>query len=433
MHNNMRLAISYIKYYRKQAAILFLGICMSVLLMNGIASLVYSNQNASYENAKEEYGSWNYAIPKNRIDENKIIRSDSEYELNRMGVCYSAPCEATGKDITFCYGDIQYLEMNHRTLLEGTYPGHKNEIALDYYALHNLGMDYALGSTLELRGERFTLTGIVSEGAKTADNSILIFTDKETVLDMDEASFLYLEFSDAKRAYEQFSAFLQKNRISCPDPEMNDGISIYIGAEPKETIMDIIQKLKNIDYINPEDIPNIDLYMDQVTTFMDEHLAACKRMDDDKILTKTMINNYTKNDFLPPPIKKKYSKEHMYLLIFLYYFKNVLSITDIQKIFRPLTDMFYNGKSRDINLEDIYRMIFNMERIQTDNLTKDILRRLKASQDLFPDVKDEKEADFLSRFAFICLLTLDVYLKKQIVERMIDETLSDYKKEKKDK
>lgn len=166
---------------------------------------------------------------------------------------------------------------------------------------------------------------------------------------------------------------------------------------------------------------------------MDEHLAACKRMDDDKILTKTMINNYTKNDFLPPPVKKKYSKEHMYLLIFLYYFKNVLSITDIQKIFRPLTDMFYDSRSRDINLEDIYRMIFNMERIQTDNLTKDVLRRLKASQDLFPDVKDEKEADFLSRFAFICLLSFDAYLKKQIVERMIDETLSDYKKEKKEK
>ena len=50
----------------------------------------------------------------------------------------------------------------------------------------------------------------------------------------------------------------------------------------EESIMDIIGKLKNIDYINPEDIPNIDLYMDQVTTFMDEHLAACKRLDDDK-------------------------------------------------------------------------------------------------------------------------------------------------------
>ena len=183
--------------------------------MTGVqtCALPICNQNASYENAKEEYGSWNYAIPKNLIDENKIIRSESEYKLNCMGVYYLAPCEAVGKDITFCYGDSQYLEMNHRSLLEGTYPEHKNEIALDYYALHNLGMDYALGSTLELGRERFTLTGIVSEGAKTADNSILIFTDKETVLDMDEASFLYLEFSDEKRAYEQIGRASCRERV----------------------------------------------------------------------------------------------------------------------------------------------------------------------------------------------------------------------------
>jgi hypothetical protein len=156
-------------------------------------------------------------------------------------------------------------------------------------------------------------------------------------------------------------------------------------------------------------------------------------MDDDKILTKTMINNYTKNNFLPPPVKKKYSKEHMYLLIFLYYFKNVLSINDIQKIFRPLTDMFYDNKSNNVSLEDIYTTIFRMERIQTDNLTKDVLRRFKASQNLFPELENEEEADFLSRFAFICLLSFDAYLKKQIVERMIDETLSDYTNSKKDK
>ena len=71
--------------------------------------------------------------------------------------------------------------------------------------------------------------------------------------------------------------------------------------------------------------------------------------------------------------------------------------------------------------------------IQTDNLTKDILRRFKYSQNLFPDVKDEDEADFLSRFAFICLLSFDAYLKKQLVERLIDETLSDEAKQKKDK
>ncbi len=199
----------------------------------------------------------------------------------------------------------------------------------------------------------------------------------------------------------------------------------------EESIIDILKKLNEIDYIDPDEIPNIDLYMDQVTTFMDEHLAACRRTDEDKILTKTMINNYTKNDFLPPPVKKKYSKEHMYLLIFLYYFKNVLSINDIQKIFKPLTEMFYNNKSEHVSMEEIYRAIFRMERIQTDNLTKDILIRYKASQNLFPEVTDEAEADFLSRFAVICLLSFDAYMKKQIVERLIDETLSGNDKDKK--
>ena len=75
----------------------------------------------------------------------------------------------------------------------------------------------------------------------------------------------------------------------------------------KEFLSELLKQLKSIDYIKPEDIPNIDLYMDQVTTFMDEQLAASKRYESDKILTKTMINNYAKNNLLPSPDKKKYS------------------------------------------------------------------------------------------------------------------------------
>ena len=61
--------------------------------------------------------------------------------------------------------------------------------------------------------------------------------------------------------------------------------------EVKEFLAALQKKLVSIDYIKTEDIPNIGLYMDQVTTFMDEQLEACKRYEDDKILTKTMINN----------------------------------------------------------------------------------------------------------------------------------------------
>ena len=88
------------------------------------------------------------------------------------------------------------------------------------------------------------------------------------------------------------------------------------------------------------EMPNIDLYMDQVTTFMEEHLEHCKRFPDDKILTKTMINNYAKNRLLPPPDKKKYSKDHMLFLVFIYYFKNILSISDIQTLLAPLSENF---------------------------------------------------------------------------------------------
>ena len=88
----------------------------------------------------------------------------------------------------------------------------------------------------------------------------------------------------------------------------------------------ILESISRIDYIHPGDIPNIDLYMDQVTTFMDAQLKSTKRYKDDKILTKTMINNYAKNNLLPPPVKKKYTKEHVLVLIFIYYFKNILAI-----------------------------------------------------------------------------------------------------------
>ena len=62
----------------------------------------------------------------------------------------------------------------------------------------------------------------------------------------------------------------------------------------------ILNAMGNTDHIRLSDIPDIDLYMDQVTHFMEEHLKKSKRYEDDKILTKTMINNYKKNKLLPP-------------------------------------------------------------------------------------------------------------------------------------
>lgn len=186
----------------------------------------------------------------------------------------------------------------------------------------------------------------------------------------------------------------------------------------------ILASLDRVQYIKPEDIPNIDLYMDQVTTFMDTKLRATSRYPgEDKILTKTMINNYAKNDLLPPPVRKKYSKEHVLLLIFIYYYKGILSINDIQTLLRPITEKFFN-QSGEFNLESIYREVFGMEKQQMEVLKADVLEKYRLSEQTFQDAPPES-AEFLRRFSFICTLSLDVYVKKLMIEKLVDELAKD--------
>lgn len=188
----------------------------------------------------------------------------------------------------------------------------------------------------------------------------------------------------------------------------------------EDLLNSIMASFDRIDYIKSEDIPNIDLYMDQVTTFMDSHMRAKTRNPgEDKILTKTMINNYAKNDLLPPPVKKKYSKEHMLVLIFIYYFKNILSIGDIQNMLNPLTDRFF-GPEGGLDLAKIYDEVFRWKDEQVQMLKKDVTERYKMAQESFADAPEDAQ-EFLKYFSFICLLSFDVYVKKQLIEKLIDE------------
>ena len=190
-----------------------------------------------------------------------------------------------------------------------------------------------------------------------------------------------------------------------------------------DMIKSILDNISTIDYIKTSDIPNIELYMDQVTTFMDSQMASYKRYPDDKVLTKTMINNYAKNHLLPSPNKKKYSKEHVLMLIFIYYFKSFLSISDIQALLTPLADKYFQ-KNNGLNMEDLYNEVFGMEKEQVENLKKDLMEKYDTASESFADA-DEKDREFLTMFSFICLLSFDVYMKKQLIESIIDSFPSD--------
>lgn len=169
-----------------------------------------------------------------------------------------------------------------------------------------------------------------------------------------------------------------------------------------------------LDYILPDDIPSIELYMDQVTTFMEKELNGNKRHEDDKILTKTMINNYSKNDLLPPSNKKKYSKDHIILLIYIYYLKNFLSISDIQNLMKPLNNDYFQKES-GITMMDIYSQMFHLEQEYGIRIQESIQDIYETANRQYPD-----DNDYLKTLSMILLLSYDIYAKKQLVEKLID-------------
>ncbi len=190
-------------------------------------------------------------------------------------------------------------------------------------------------------------------------------------------------------------------------------------TENEKIIVHMLEKMNDINAIKPGEVPDIALYMDQVLTFMDNHIGDKDQIPEDHILTKTMINNYTKNDLLPPPVKKKYSKEHMYVLTFIYYLKNLLSINEIQTLLNPMTDHFFADADKELDIEDIYREIYELEKVQRDSEADQVKAMRKLSDTSFKDVDDEEKRKFLQFLSLISLMSFDVYLKKKMIQDMI--------------
>ena len=185
-----------------------------------------------------------------------------------------------------------------------------------------------------------------------------------------------------------------------------------------ETVERAIDHLRTINTISPDELPAMELYMDQLTTFMDRKLSNLVRKPSrDKVLTKTMINNYAKNHLIHPPLKKKYSREHMLELLFIFYFKSFLSISDIQTLLSPLSD---DTMGDDYSVAKLYAGMIQAGKGARGKLKKDLDEKVEKIERSFDDAPDDKR-EYLKKFAFICQLGYDIYLKKTIIEHMIDD------------
>ncbi|MDD5794039.1 DUF1836 domain-containing protein [Clostridium sp. HCP1S3_B4] len=183
----------------------------------------------------------------------------------------------------------------------------------------------------------------------------------------------------------------------------------------KDEISKLVQDDIFQQKIDISEFPEIDLYMDQVIQLFESKLSSLKRNKDDKILTKTMINNYAKAKLFMKIKNKKYTKEHLILMSLIYELKGVLSINDTKTLLNEIVESKEDGK--DFDLEGLYNEYVKITDQESDFIKDHLLKRL----DYFFDGKEEEDFSYKQKFLLITTVVSLSNMYRRMAETMIDE------------
>lgn len=183
-----------------------------------------------------------------------------------------------------------------------------------------------------------------------------------------------------------------------------------------EKINQIIEELDLEANLPLDEIPKIDLYMDQVIQLFENKFVESKRNDEEKILTKTMINNYAKGKLIFPIKNKKYSKEHLILISFIYQLKGALSINDIKTTLDGINKRIIK---EDIDLDSFYNSYLNLTAQNVSDFKEEMTRRgLEVKEEIAEGQEDT--SPYLERVLMISSLVHMSNLYRKAAEKLVD-------------
>lgn len=167
----------------------------------------------------------------------------------------------------------------------------------------------------------------------------------------------------------------------------------------KEELEKWLAEISNFKHPELSNLPDIDLYMDQVITYLDRILKPYAS-DDSKVLTSSMINNYVKAKLIPAPNGKKYTRNHISYMLIIAALKQILSISDIEKLF------YTQRKKENFSIYNLFKDTYDSTLLKT---TKDFEEKVK-------NVNVLNENDELSLLALN--LTIEATINKLIAEKI---------------
>ncbi|WML51030.1 DUF1836 domain-containing protein [Neobacillus sp. PS3-12] len=178
-----------------------------------------------------------------------------------------------------------------------------------------------------------------------------------------------------------------------------------------KNIDQLIEALGLEQQLTLEEIPKIDLYMDQVIQLFESKFDAGKRNEQDKILTKTMINNYAKGKLLFPIKNKKYSREHLILISLIYQLKGALSINDIKITLDGVNEKII---SENFQLETFYNNYLKLITKNVENFKESIKKQSEVASNF-------KDKENLETVLLITSLAHMSNLYRRAAEKLVDE------------
>ena len=179
----------------------------------------------------------------------------------------------------------------------------------------------------------------------------------------------------------------------------------------KNELMQIAADATNQTELKSADIPSIDLYVDQIINLVSSKLFEGSERYHSRQLTKTMINNYSKDDVITPVKGKKYNREQIAQILYVYSLKNTLSIGEIKRLLHGAYGIENFGADELISLYDGYQEVREVTGARAiEFLEHDVLDGL--------ELNCEDEKDYIST---ICALVSMSAQLKNIAQAMIDE------------
>lgn len=183
-----------------------------------------------------------------------------------------------------------------------------------------------------------------------------------------------------------------------------------------ENLKDFMKQMQLNSQLSLDDIPNLDLYMDQVIQLFESTFEGLKRDEQEKVLTKTMINNYAKGKLFYPIENKKYSKDHLMLIAMIYQLKGALSINDVKTTLYKLNKMVVEDNFELAKLYESYVQLADESMKQLESEMKQLIDDVEHQSETLAS----NDADYLQELLLVASFVNMSNYYRRAAEKMVD-------------